>query len=247
MFVPPHNRSLRSFDSFYSAGASQPTFNLSQAHSGHTSQSAYSWEGHTQPSLISFRDTSMHAFPTHRSAALLLFESLHPHLYGYSHTLHSLVAGHAARLSNTHLTVTYFSTADYEAHLRQHAFDTLWQHPQWSDHFRDIWQSLIQHTAAVEWREWERTVSRLYAKLKGRMERADAEEAEEQRRMALQRAQRANVEDGEACHRCPVTRDGACRMQRWGTTARMGSRWDRCCDRCLSVLARQSSRKERTV
>ena len=160
-----------------------------------------SWVRPNQLSFISFRATSVHTFPTHSSAALLLFELLHPQLYHFSDSLRTVLRYYTTHLSNSRPTAVSYSTAEYELTLRQHSFDTLWQHPQHGDSFQHIWSELLQHTAAVEWREWERTVARLYRKLKRRMERVAAEEAEAHRRMPLERAamergHTADVEDG---------------------------------------------------
>ena len=131
------------------------------------------------------RGTSIHTFPTHRSTALRLFESLHPHLYQYSSTVHSLCHDYSARLSNSRHTADCHTPGEYELHLRQQAFDTLWLHPLYSDRFRVMWDDLVQHSAAVPQWEWEETATRLHRRWRRRLERA---EAEMQRRMAAERA-----------------------------------------------------------
>ena len=58
----------------------------------------------------------------------------------------------------------------------------------------------MKHTGVVEWREWERTVQRIYARLKKRMDRAwqqyqRQQREEEEHRLADERAMDARDEE----------------------------------------------------
>ena len=156
------------------------------------------WSQCSQPTLISFYDTSMHAFPAHRTAALLLFELLHPSLYSPTHSLHSLLRQYTAQWGqpSVHCSVL-------DRRVRATAATVLRSTRYGSIHsgvsaFRHIWSELLHYTTAMEWRQWEATCQRLQRRLSRRWQRM--EEAEEEQRLAAVRRQLVvnDLEEGAA-------------------------------------------------